>query len=137
MEKIIYHASNLPPKVATVNDQPSMTKQSMAKDLDVNNIIKRYNKTGVLPNAHKFEAIYGEFDSFDLRTAIEKVENAQKVFMEVPSEIRGKFNNDAGAFIDFATNAANLQQMRKWGLAPTPEPVKEPAPEPTTEPTAG
>jgi hypothetical protein len=114
--------------VISENKEPSMTKESLAKDLDVNNIVRRHAKTGVLPNAHAFEGIYGEFDSIDLREAEEKVMKANELFMEVPSAIRAEFNNDAGAFIDYATDPANLEQMRQWKLAPLPEPDPEPEP---------
>lgn len=112
------------PRIQTVNNEPTMTKQNMADDLNVNKIIKKYNKTGVLQNAHNYEGVYGEFTSYDLREAIEKVQKADELFMQVPSNIRLQFNNDAGAFIDFATNQANLKQLRDWGLAhPEKEPV--------------
>ena len=107
----------------------SMTKQSFAKELDVNNIIRKYNKTGVLQKLTEFEGEYGEFDEYDLRTAIEKVQKANDMFQEVPSKIRAQFDNNAGKFIDFATNEANLDQMREWGLA-KPEKLPDPKPEP-------
>lgn len=126
--------------VVTINNEKSMTKQSMSKELDVNNIIKKYNKTGILQQAHQFEGVYGDFNSYDLQEAIQKVDKANELFMEVPSEVRAKFNNDAGAFIDFATDAANLDQMREWGLAkPKPQEEFDPPPKdhenPPTEDT--
>ena len=109
--------------IRTINNQPSMTKQSFAKELEVNNIIKKYNKTGILQKAHDFEALYGEFDQYDLREAIDKVEQAKSLFMEVPSEFRAKFDNDPGKFIDYATNVENLAELQKYGLAEKhPEP---------------
>jgi len=113
-------------KVTTINTMPTMTKQALAEQLDVNNIIKRYNKTGILPQAQAFEAQYGEFNSYDLREAIEKVDKAAALFEAVPSQIRATFDNDAGAFIDYATNPANIQQMAKWGLANMPLPETKP-----------
>ena len=132
-----------------LNKEPSMVKGSFAKELDVNNIIKKYNKTGILQKANQFEGEFGEFASYDLREAIEKVQNAETLFMEVPSKIRAQFDNDAGAFIDYATNPQNIEQMREWNMAPrdtnpptegepappTPQPVEMPS-EPPTEPTA-
>jgi phage internal scaffolding protein len=120
-------------KIATINTQPSMTKQNLKDDADVNKIIKRYNKTGVLPNMNKLEAIYGEITSQDLQDALNKVDASYEAFSEVPSQIRGQFENDAGKFIDYATNPANIDQMRQWGLAPTPEAPPEPPPEPPSE----
>ena len=118
----------------TMNTEPTMTKQSLAEELDVNRIIKRYQDTGHLQKASEFEGLYGEFGSLDLREAIEKVEKANELFMEVPSKIRAQFENDAGAWIDFVTNPDNIEQVRAWGMAPEPEPAPEPAPEPTPEP---
>lgn len=125
------------PKVSpgTENKLPSKTKQAFAEELDVNNIIKKYNKTGVLQKMHDFEGIFGDFKSQDFQDAMNTVINAEQVFLEVPSKIRAQFNNDPGAFIDFATNKDNLKQMREWGLAmPEPEPGIEPAPAMETAP---
>lgn len=122
------YAEHLNPE--TVNNEPSLTKQSLAEALDVNNIIKRYNKTGILQQATNLEAQYGDITSMDLRDALEMVNRADNTFMQVPSEIRAKFNNDAGAFIDFATNKDNLDQLREWGLANKPDPVVITMPDP-------
>jgi hypothetical protein len=114
--------------VKSENNEPSLTKASFAKDLNINNIIKKFQRTGILQKANDFEGTYGEFTSMDLREAIEKVDRAQSLFLEVPSQIRAQFNNDAGAFIDYATNPTNLSQLRDWGLAndQTPQEVNKP-----------
>lgn len=104
-------------RVVSENNEPTMTKQALAENLNVNNIIKRYNQTGILQKAHDFEGVYGEFTSYDLREAMDKTYKAEELFLNVPSNIRAQFGNDAGAFIDFATNEKNIQQMRDWGLA--------------------
>lgn len=115
--------------IVTTNTKPSMTKESIAEELDVNNIVRRYQATGVLKQAHDFEGIYGDFTSMDMREAITKVDEAREIFMQVPSSIRGQFDNDAGAFIDYATNADNYDQMVEWGLAnPPPREPEAPAP---------
>jgi len=108
-------------KVQSINNDPSMTKQSLKDDADVNKIIKRYNKTGVLPNMNKLEAVYGEITSQDLQDAINKVDASYEAFAEVPAPIRALFNNNAGDFIDYATNPQNIKQMTNWGLAKLPE----------------
>ena len=115
-------------RVQTVNNEPSMTKQSLKDDADINNIIKRYNKTGVLQNMKEFEGVYGDFDSNDFHTAMNVVAEANSLFEQVPSEIRAQFKNDPGAFIDYATNPENHEQMAKWGLANPLPPVKEETP---------
>jgi phage internal scaffolding protein len=113
------------PRVQTFNDKPSMTKQALADNADINKIIKRYNKTGVLQNMKEFEGQYGDFDSQDFQDAMNVVAEANTLFEQVPSTIRAEFKNDPGAFIDFATNPENQEQMAKWGLAKPIEPPPE------------
>lgn len=112
----------------TMNNEPTKTKQALKDDADVNKLIKKYNQVDLAKQAHDLEAIYGQIDSMDLQDAMNKVNAAEEAFMNVPSEIRGQFNNDPGAWIDFATNEENLEQMRQWGFAPPLEPVEEPQP---------
>lgn len=42
---------------------------------------------------------------------------ADQNFMLLPSNIRRKFNNNAGEFFEFATNPENEQQLVEMGLA--------------------
>lgn len=127
-------------RVITVNKEPSMTKQSLAEDLDVNKIIKKYNVTGILQKATDFEMNYGDFTGADFNKAMNTVADANSLFEQVPSEIRAQFQNQPGAFIDFATNPENHLQMAKWGLAnpktvaPEVPPVVAEATPPTPEP---
>lgn len=124
--------------IVTMNKEPTMTKQALVENADINKIIKKHGISHVLTNMTNLEVLYGEITSHDLQEAMQMNIDAEKAFMEVPADIRKKFGNDAGAFIDYATNAENLEQMRDWGLAPPPpkepEPVKvevtnpEPAP---------
>tara|TARA_R110002072_G_scaffold196017_3_gene353391 strand:+ start:5613 stop:6050 length:438 start_codon:yes stop_codon:yes gene_type:complete len=114
-------------RIQTINNEPSMTKQALKDNADINKIIKRYNKTGVLQNMKEFEGQYGDFDSKDFHDAMNVVAEANTLFEQVPSEIRAQFKNDPGDFIDFATNEENHDQMAEWGLA-IPKVDKTPAP---------
>lgn len=112
----------------TMNKEPTMTKQSLKDNQDVNKIIKRYEKTGVLGDLMKFEGQFGEVDSISYHEAMNLVANANSEFEKVPSAIRAKFHNDPGEFIDYATNPENQEQMIKWGLANPLPPLPDDAP---------
>jgi len=99
-----------------VNSEPSVTKQSYAEALNIDNIIRRLGQAPIQA-AQDFEAIYGEFDSTDLHDCMDKVNNANRLFAEVPSNIRGQFENNPGLYIDFVTNPDNLEKVREMGLA--------------------
>ncbi len=122
-------------RVQTVNNKPSMTKQSLVDNADVNKIIKRYNKTGILQKATDFEGLYGEFDSMDMQDAMNKVAKAEELFLEVPSDIRARFGNDPGQFIDWVTNSDNREEAARLGLAKPmpPEQVPEVSQEPVPD----
>jgi len=116
--------------------EPSRTKQSFLAETDVNNIIKRYRVTGLLPQ-HAGNPIFGDFTRLpaDYQEALNKVLDAESAFNAVSSDIRSQFQNDPKAFVAFCTDPANLDQLREWGLAPKPVPqplptVEEPPPAP-------
>jgi len=117
---------------------PSKTKQSFLAETDVNNIIKRYRVTGLLPQ-HQGDPMYGDFTNLpaDYQEALNKVLDAETAFNAVSSDIRAQFDNDPKAFVAFCVDRANIDQLREWGLAPKPAPEPEiPAPEPPKAPLA-
>jgi phosphotransferase system IIB component len=122
-----YNPSLVEPRrpISTVNDEPTMTKQALADNANINKLIKKHGITHVVQNMSNLEVLYGEITSYDLQEAMQMNIDAQEAFMEVPSEVRKKFGNDAGAFIDFATNPENISQMREWGMAPPPPPDRD------------
>lgn len=107
----------------------SLTKQSFKADSDINNIVKRYTRLGqsLRPNGHPVGGVYGDFaDVGTYQESIELVMHSQMQFMGLDSKIRARFDNDPAKFLAFATDPANLDEMRSMGLAKP----KEKAPEP-------
>ncbi len=119
----------------TCND-PSLAKQSMADECDVNQIMARYEKSGIVDHVNQFQGEYGDFTGVQsFQESIEQVQNATEAFMTLPARIRSDFENDPGKFLEFATDPKNLPQMREYGLAKTERPAQpEPTPELELEP---
>ena len=122
----------------------SRTKQSEAEEADINTIVRRFNLTGQMPTNLRTPQ-YGDFDGIaSFQDAMDRVRQAQENFMLIPADIRAKFGNDPGAFVEFAINPENLPELRKMGLArdipveatPVPTPPAKPQ-EDTTAPAAG
>ena len=122
----------------------TMTQQHMAEATDINNIMKRYEKDGIIDHVNQYQGEYGDFTVMpDFHTAMNKIIDAQEMFLTLPASIRDKFGNDPGAFVEFASDENNLDAMRELGLAPpapkeeqkTPpkEEAKKPAEKPKTE----
>lgn len=104
----------------------SLTQQHFAKDADVRNIIKQYDKTGLIANVARGVARYGDYSEVnEYREALDMVNAANNNFMQLPAEIREMFGNDAGSFFEFATDPANEEKMVELGLKEAPIVVKE------------
>ncbi len=101
----------------------SMTVQSQAEDADINVLMKRYGLTGKMPDdIGERIPTYGDFSGvMDYRSAVEAVNRAQMAFMEIPAELRARWDNDPQKFLEYSSNPENLAEMRKFGLA-KPEP---------------
>lgn len=104
--------------VVTVLDPVSMTKQSFADECDINNIMKRYIKDGVVNHLNTYQGNYGDFTgAVEYHEAMGIVARADQMFMTLPASIREKFGNDAGAFVEFATDPKNQDRLVEMGLA--------------------
>lgn len=115
----------------------SLTQQSHAAAADVRNIIKQYDRTGLIANVNKGIAQYGDYSEInEYAEALNIVIQANESFAEIPSHIREQFDNNAGLFFEFATNPKNKEKMIEMGLAEAPEPVVEVTPKSDPAPPA-
>jgi len=113
---------------ALVCKDPSLTKQSEKASCDINTILKRYEKTGILPDLIKQDPRYGDFsDMPTFQEAQAIVIHATAQFEALDAPLRKRFGNDPAEFLAFASDKANIDEMRKLGLL-KPEPAKEASP---------
>lgn len=114
------------------NGEPlrSLTKQSEKDRCDINKIMSRYDKTGLITHVASGRQFYGDFTQInEYQQNLDMVIAAQNAFAEMPSEIRKRFGNDPGEFFEFVTNPKNEDELVKLGLA-NPKPVPDVIPEP-------
>ena len=104
------------PPFETVGE--SMTQEQFAEECQINNIIRRHDRSGVIEHIARGNAIYGDFSNVtDFSDALDQINQAKEEFLNIPSEIREKFQNDAGQFFKFASNPDNIEELRELGLA--------------------
>lgn len=122
----------------------SLTKQEFKEDCDMNNILKKYNKTGLLPDMIKNNPQFGDFSSTTTyQEALNICLHAQTQFENLPSTVRDRFGNDPAGFLSFAEDPRNAPELIKMGLATAkpieaPTPLVEPSePKPKKDPNAG
>lgn len=120
----------------------SLTQQNFQEECDINNIMRRFAKTGVLAHENTSTARYGNFTGFtDYHASMNKIIDAQNSFMSVDATIRARFHNDPGEFLEFTTNPENISEMIEMGLAhrselPSDNPPAGDTPTPEKSPTS-
>lgn len=96
---------------ATVNTEPSMTRQADAESCDVNNIMKRYERTGVLP-PFATPGFFGDVSRLgDFHAITEVVRQTTEVFMQLPAKTRFEFGNDVANFVNWASDGQNADAL--------------------------
>lgn len=110
------------------------TKQSFKRECDINHILAKYRKTGLLDHVQKYQGRYEDITSaVDYQTALNVMLDAESAFNTLPSEVRKKFSNSPSDFLTFVSNPDNADEMANLGLIPKRPLVEQPAP-PSAEP---
>lgn len=96
----------------------SMARQDFAEECDINVLMSKYQKTGLLPSLNRGSPMYGDYsDVPDYMTALNTVRDANEAFAALPATVRRRFENDPAQFVAFATDSANADELVKMGLA--------------------
>lgn len=126
------YTEKLPLTHSLTFSQPSRTKQSFKSECDINNIMARYQTTGILEFANKHEAQYADVSSMDYQESMQKIAQANSMFNDLPSSMRARFENDPAQMLAFLQNEANREEAVSLGLvnaSPSPVMVPTSAPE--------
>lgn len=105
----------------------SRTKPEFQKDANINRIMKKYKRTGILgdPLAYR-DMHYGDFaNGNDFAEMAIKVADAQQEFLSLSAEVRNRFQNDPSKLLDFLADPRNDEEAIKLGLKEKPKITKE------------
>lgn len=108
-------------------DGAGRTKQSFKEECDINNIMSRFIKTGVLDFTQRNQPRYGDCTGLEFQTCMDIVAKARTMFAEMPAALRGRFDNEPAKFLDFINDDKNREEARELGLL-RPESVAPTAP---------
>lgn len=99
-------------------EDATLAKQSFAEECDINTIVRRFKLTGEIPENVRMPT-YADFTEVtDFHSAMNAVALAHEAFDAMPAEVRARFNNDPGAFVDFCSDDKNRAEAEKLGLVP-------------------
>lgn len=136
-------AGRLRPRSQIFFAGPGRTKQSFKDECNVNHIMAKYTRTGVIEHGNAHRAQYGEVPAIEYRQALDAVMKAEALFDSLPAGIRRRFDNQPGKFLDFCDDPANRDEAGELGLLEElqelPPPIRpadppEPPPGPPGDP---
>lgn len=114
-------------RIQTFNTEPTMTQQQFKSQCDINQIIKKFEKTGMISHLNNNAGNYGDFSTIqNFQQNLNMVLSAQSSFDALPPEVRKRFGNNPSNLIDFVQNESNYEEAVKLGLV-----QKKPDPAPT------
>lgn len=118
------------------NPELDRTQQEFADECDINSIMARYQKTGLLDFVNQHQPQYGDATGLEYLDMQNQIVAAKNMFADLPAKIRDRFANDPAKFLDFFNDPENIEEATKMGLvAPkTPSVVPDPTPAPSAPP---
>ena len=97
-------------------EDATLAQQHHKDECDINNILRQFNITGLLPEA-ALSPRYGDFTGIgDYHTALNQVIAAEDEFMSLPATLRARFGNDPAQLIEFLDNPENYNEAISLGL---------------------
>jgi len=122
-------------KVEKMFEGASRTKTEFADEANINNIVRRANISGVLPQGSR-QPLFGDFSEVQTyEEAQGQIAAAEESFLHLPAELRAKFDNNVADLLDYIDNPANEEEAISLGLLPEKEqPVSQVVNEAQAEP---
>lgn len=136
----VHPGINFSPK--TVPADRSLTNQADMDAADINKIMARYEKTGVLidPLGVERKPMYGDFTEIKTyHETLSAVRRAETAFGKLSAKVRNRFDNDPQKLIDFLEDPENNREAVELGLKdksflPPVPPLAEPPAAPPSAP---
>lgn len=118
--------------VETLNLEPSLTQQHFEAECDINNIVKKYDRTGELSHLNRRRGVYADFSDIpDYAESLDRINRAQEAFLTLDAKIRQRFSNDPQKLINFLSDERNREEALSLGLIDRNDPI------PASQPGAG
>lgn len=110
-----------PGKTAIYTGKVCRTQLHKKKECDINYIMDKYAKTGILGNpydmANARKPIFGDFSmEGDYHAMLNTITSANRAFLSLPPRLRQKFDNDPAKALEFVSKRENILEAVKEGI---------------------
>lgn len=108
--------------------QPSggelVTKQEFKAECDVYNVLKQFQRTGVINHIARGSPRFEDLPSeVDLQDAMHMIQAAEEAFSALPARLRAKYQNDPGLFLRALEDPSNREEFVELGILKPPRPA--------------
>lgn len=104
-----------------INTGNSDTPQDKLNQCDINRIMARAKKNGIMPNFNQRKLIYADFASLPTyQESLNKVIAMENEFQSLPAKTRKEFDNDPQKLLDFVLDPKNEEKAIELQLLPKP-----------------
>lgn len=124
-------------RVTAPHDDTLMTKQSHKEECDILNILKQYQRTGVITHVAPGQPNYMDLpDNLDYQAALETIQQGQEAFASLPAKCREYFDNNPETFLAALYDSKQHDKLREFGVFKALEvkPLDATRQEPSTSP---
>ena len=90
----------------------TMTEQSHAKSCNINTIMARYEKTGLIEHMSSYEPQYGDVSEADYKKSLDLVAAVTSEFEELPAYVRAHYNGDASNYLAAIQTEEGIEDLR-------------------------
>ena len=94
----------------------SVTQQCFKDECDINILLAKFAVTGQLPDNVRVPQFVDFEETFDFQSSMNVIRAAEEAFNAMPAEVRDRFQNDPGRFLEFANDASNYEEALRMGL---------------------
>lgn len=93
------------------------TQQDKFEETDINKILARYGAKEAAQIRPEKEPLFGDFtDAVDYTRQMQRVAEAQEMFMRLPTKVRDLANQDPARLIELVSDEANHEVLKAAGL---------------------
>ena len=96
-----------------------LTQQCFKDECDINNIIARYEQTGLIGDGSfsPREPMFGDYSEIpDFQVVRNQMAKGVEIFESLPARVRQMFDNDVALYCEFIANRDNLDEACELGL---------------------
>lgn len=90
----------------------SLTEQHHAKACDINTIMAKYLKTGLIEHVSRYEPQFGDVTELDFKRSMDTVARVESEFYDLPAFVRAHYDQDPSKYLAAIVTDEGLAELQ-------------------------